>query len=148
MKLKQLFSYQLIVTMLSCLFCVTSRGISKSVGAPKFLEKTIELAARTYLKATERSAGVLHRAASAAFHDNDVHSPSLWFYSKSDPVADWRDCVIVMDKWRGRGIEVEECVWDESPHIQHARRDPERYFSTLKAFLTKKCGVIVSHDEL
>jgi hypothetical protein len=119
------------------------RGISKSVGAPRFLEMPIEIAVRGYLKLIEGSAGVLHKAASQAFHENDIPAPSLWFYSKDDPVADWKDCVIVIGKWRTKGIIVEECVWDKSPHIQHARKDPERYFSTLQVFLQKN-GILHS----
>jgi hypothetical protein len=62
-------------------------------------------------------------------------APSLWFYSKSDPVARWEDCEIVMNKMRSKGTIVEQCVWDNTPHIQHARLDPDRYFNTLETFL-------------
>lgn len=62
-------------------------GISKSMGIGGIGEKLIEYTARGYLKLTENSAGVVHKAASKAFHDNDVMAPSLWFYSESDPVA-------------------------------------------------------------
>ena len=86
-------------------------GISKSMGIGGPVEMIIEKLARLYLKLTENSAGVIHKAASHAFHENDTPCPSLWFYSKADPVADWRDCVIVTDKWKLKGIEVEECVW-------------------------------------
>ena len=86
-------------------------GISKSIGIEGPIEVMIEKMARFYLKVTENSAGVIHRAASHAFHENDIPCPSLWFYSKADPVADWKDCVIVTDKWKQKGIHVEECVW-------------------------------------
>lgn len=33
--------------------------------------------------------------------------------------------------------QVEECVWEHTPHIQHGRVDPERYFGTLDKFLKK-----------
>lgn len=116
-------------------------GISKSIGVPKLLEKPVEIICRGFLKLTENSAGVLHRRASNSFHENDVPCPSLWFYSKSDPVADWKDCEIVINKWIGRGIDVERCVWDVSPHVLHAREDPARYFDTLDKFLSK-CRII------
>lgn len=60
--------------------------------------------------------------------------------SKADPVADWKDCVTVINKWRASGTIVEECVWEDTPHIQHARYDPERYYGTLEKFLiAHKC---------
>ena len=57
-------------------------GISKSMGIGGPIEVLIEKSARFYLKLTENSAGVVHKAASHAFHENDVPCPSLWFYSK------------------------------------------------------------------
>jgi hypothetical protein len=116
-----------------------ANGISHSMGFQHpIARKCIELLAKSYLLLTSNSAGVLHKASSSAFHNNDLTAaPSLWFYSKSDPVADWRDCEIVTRKWRAKGIMVEECVWEHSPHIQHARADPERYFGTLETFLQR-----------
>ncbi len=98
-------------------------------------EKIIEKSARAYLKLTENSAGVMHKASSAAFHDNAVAAPALWFYSKADPVSEWQDCETVINKWKAKGTRVQECVWEDTPHIQHARVDPDRYFGTLDAFL-------------
>ena len=37
---------------------------------------------------------ILKRASSAAFHDNVITAPALWFYSKADPVARYQDCEI------------------------------------------------------
>jgi hypothetical protein len=113
------------------------KGISRSMGIGGAAEKIIEKGARLYLKLTENSAGVMHRASSHAFHENSVPAPALWFYSKADPVSDWQDCVTVTNKWKLKGTEVEECVWEDTPHIQHARVDPERYFGTLDRFLRK-----------
>ena len=33
-----------------------------------------------------------YRASSEAFHNNILEVPSLWFYSKSDSIANYRDC--------------------------------------------------------
>jgi hypothetical protein len=32
-------------------------------------------------------------------------------------------------------MPVEEVVWTDTPHIQHARLEPERYFGSLERFL-------------
>lgn len=117
------------------------KGISRSMGIGGPMEVLIEKTARLYLKLTENSAGVMHRASSHAFHENDTPAPALWFYSKADAVCEWRDCETVTSKWKAKGTEVEECVWEDTPHIQHARVDPDRYFGTLDRFL-KKHGII------
>lgn len=110
-------------------------GMARSMGFSGLGQLAVENAAKVYLKLSENSAGVLHRASSAAFHGNEIAAPSLWFYSKADPVAKFEDCITVIDKWKSRGTRVDQCVWDDTPHIQHARYDPERYFGTLEAFL-------------
>jgi len=52
---------------------------------------------------------VLHRNASGRFHGNDLTSaPSLWLYSRADPVARWEDCRTVIDKWTAAGIPTSE----------------------------------------
>jgi len=111
------------------------KGIARSMGIDGIAENIIEFSARTYLKLSENYAGVLHRASSDAFHRNSIPAPSLWFYSKADPVARIEDCVTIVEKWKSRGTIVQECVWEDTPHIQHARYDPKRYFGTLEKFL-------------
>lgn len=115
-----------------------AKGVSRSIGVGAPVSVAVELLLRGYLKATEGTSGVVHRKASEAFHNNHLtHAPSLWYYSKADPVADWKDCATVISKWQASGMHVEECVWDDTPHIQHARFDPERYFGTLDKFLVQ-----------
>lgn len=113
-------------------------GISKGIGAPAVLHKAIEVSLRSYLSLTDKTTGPEYRASSSAFHNNFLTAtPALWYYSKSDIIADWKACQVVINKWRALGIDVTECVWDDTPHIQHARVDPERYFGTLESFLNK-----------
>ncbi len=112
-------------------------GVSKSMGINGPIEKVIEVFIKGVLKVLENSSGVEHKASSAAFHDNAIQAPALWFYSKADPVSRWQDCEIVMDKWKAKGTIVESCFWLDTPHIQHGRKDPDRYFGTLDTFLKK-----------
>ena len=110
-------------------------GISKSMGINGPMEKVVESFAGLYLKLAKNGAGVLHRKSSQMFHENYVSAPALWYYSRADPVARFEDCETVISKWKNNGILVEQCVWEDTPHIQHGRLDPERYFGTLKTFL-------------
>ena len=116
-----------------------AKGVSQSMGVPASspVAVAVEMAMRLYLFVSSTTAGVEHRAASAAFHTNYISAPSLWFYSRSDPVALSEDCEKVISTWRKQGTSVEEVVWDDTPHIQHARIDPERYFGALDKFLAK-----------
>lgn len=84
--------------------------MARSMGFTGVGQTLIEFSASVYLKLSENYAGVLHRASSAAFHGNEVPAPSLWFYSKADPVSKFEDCNIVIEKWKARGIEVFEAI--------------------------------------
>ena len=113
-------------------------GLAASMGIKNAaVSKLIELTVKGYLAATASTSGVEHAAASQSFHNNNCPAPSLWFYSKADPVANYLDCQTVIAKWRARGTVVEECVWEDSKHIQHAKKDPDRYFGQLEGFLRK-----------
>jgi hypothetical protein len=116
-------------------FSGIAKGISQSMGVGPPLSTVAEYAMRLYLFVTSTTAGVEHRASSAHFHDNYIQAPSLWFYSKADPVARYQDCEIVWGKWKAKGTTIKTVVWEDTPHIQHARIDPERYFGSLKQFL-------------
>ena len=112
-------------------------GIAKSVGLSGVAEKVTSGLMKGYLAATSSSSGVEHRASSAAFRDNMIKAPSLWYFSKADPVSRWEDCVDVVSGWKKLGLDVETCTWEDSPHIQHGRRYPEQYFGKLTEFLRK-----------
>jgi Eukaryotic protein of unknown function (DUF829) len=114
-----------------------ARGIGKSMAMGQFVADRVEEWVRLYLWAVRDTAGKEHRASSAQFHDNHLLAPSLWLYSEADPVAVPEDIQTVMAKWAAKGSIVEQIVWKDTPHIQHARYDPERYFGGLNGFLQK-----------
>jgi len=113
-----------------------AKGIGASMGMGSMVAGIVEGIVKLYLKASAKTAGVEHQASSAHFHDNHVPAPSLWMYSKTDPVALEEDIQTVMGKWRKKGYVVEEVVWEDTPHVQHGRIDPRRYFGSLEAFLS------------
>jgi hypothetical protein len=113
-------------------------GISKSMGINGFMEKVVEKSAELLLSLTKDTIGKQHRASSEAFHNNYLPAPSLWYYSRADPVSRWEDCLTVTGKWEKNGIDVEHCTWEDTPHIQHARMYPDKYFGTLTDFLARQ----------
>jgi hypothetical protein len=114
-----------------------AHGLSKSFNLPIPLEKPVEMLFQGYLTLTHNTTGVEHRAASQIFHNNFIQSPSLFFYSLSDPISRYQDCEQVINTWRSNGIPVDTCRWEKSPHIQHGRVDPERYFGELEKLLER-----------
>tara|TARA_B110000208_G_scaffold157029_1_gene190586 strand:+ start:49 stop:987 length:939 start_codon:yes stop_codon:yes gene_type:complete len=110
-------------------------GVGRSMGFQGILSLWVTRALDLYLLLTRYGAGKQYRASSKALHDNELRAASIFFFSKSDPVADHVVCERVAGLWRGRGNRVEEVVWEESPHIQHAKRDGARYFHELELFL-------------
>lgn len=112
-----------------------AKGIGASLGMGSLVAGAVEGIVKLYLKASAKTAGVEHLASSAHFHENHLPAPSLWLYSRTDPVALEEDIQTVMSKWRTKGYVVEEVVWEDTPHIQHGRKDPERYFGALDTFL-------------
>lgn len=114
-----------------------AKGIGKSMEMGDLVADQVERVVNFYLWAVKDYAGKDHRASSAHFHDNHLPAPSLWMYSQTDPVACPDKIRQVMDKWATKGRTVEEVVWEDTPHVQHARIDPKRYFDGLDRFLGK-----------
>ncbi len=83
-------------------------GIAKSIGLSGLAEKFTAAAMRGFLAVTSSTSGVEHRASSAAFRANMIAAPSLWYFSRADPVSRWEDCESVINGWKalGTGIHV------------------------------------------
>lgn len=95
------------------------------------LRKTIEM----YLKLFEKSVTSHYHRSSSAFHDNHLRIPSLFLYSRADPIGVADIIEIVMEKWRCNGIKVSHKCWDHSPHVSHFHHHPDEYVEALLVFL-------------
>lgn len=97
------------------------------------------------------------------FHTNLVHSPALFFISKTDPVGSLTSNLRVKESWDSLGVKVRcvnvknnyryvnyRIVWkylhsfqiyvkifENSPHVEHYRKYPKEYVAELYAFLNK-----------
>jgi hypothetical protein len=102
------------------------------------LRSVVKFFVELFMRMTASTNGIEWKASSNAFHNNYItHAPSLWYYSKADPVSRYEDCEQVIKTWESLGIDVTTCRWEHTPHIQHARKDPDRYFGELDKFLNK-----------
>ena len=72
---------------------------------------------------------------SAAFHRNSLRLPSLFLYSRADPIGVADIIEGVMDNWRRQEITVSHKCWDHSPHVSHFHHHPDEYVETLLTFL-------------
>ena len=72
---------------------------------------------------------------SGAFHRNSLRLPSLFLYSRADPIGVADIIEGVMDQWRLQDVCISHKCWDHSPHVSHFHHHPDEYVETLLAFL-------------
>lgn len=73
--------------------------------------------------------------ASEAFKLNKYHVPSLFLYSKADPVGNPVTIERVIEDFHQRKIAVRSKCWHDSPHVSHYHYYPQEYVEILTAFL-------------
>ncbi|KAL8615636.1 hypothetical protein ACOMHN_026626 [Nucella lapillus] len=95
------------------------------------LRKTLE----SYLKLMHNSVTKHYIKASSAFHSNAMRLPSLFLYSRADPIGVADIIEDVMNKWRREGVAVSHKCWDHSPHVSHFHHHPDEYVEMLLTFL-------------
>ncbi|PIK57997.1 putative transmembrane protein [Apostichopus japonicus] len=116
------------------------QGISKALLQHDSLsQRAMSKCLQTYLNVMERPATQHYRRGSKVFHNNPVNAPSLFIYSKSDPVGCYRQNEMVIKNLRTKlGYDnIDTKVFDKSPHVSHMYKHQEEYLATLKWFLEK-----------
>ena len=71
---------------------------------------------------------------SQLFHTNLVHSPALFFISKTDPVGSLTSNLRVKESWDSLGVKIYVKIFENSPHVEHYRKYPKEYVAELYAF--------------
>lgn len=113
------------------------RGFPTALTKSRVLRKLLEwaiVAQRTLLYPVST---VHWKASSRAFHENLLTCPALMINSRRDQVASVEDNLRVANSWRQRGTEVSFCLFDDSKHVQHMGRYPDRYASEVLRLLRK-----------
>ena len=59
-------------------------------------------------------------------------TPRLYVYSKKDALIPEEDVKSHAESARKAGFEVREELYEDSPHVAHARTDPVRYWGAIK----------------
>ena len=60
------------------------------------------------------------------------HTPRLYLYSQADEMVPWTEVEAHAEEARKAGLDVRMERFEGSPHVAHARTDPERYWSAVK----------------
>lgn len=59
-------------------------------------------------------------------------TPRLYFFSKKDDMVPWEEVKAHTEKAREAGLAVRTELFEDSPHVAHARKDPERYWIAVQ----------------
>ena len=60
------------------------------------------------------------------------HTPRLYLYSQADEMVPWTEVEEHAEEARKAGLDVRMERFEGSPHVAHARSDPERYWGAVK----------------
>ncbi|KAK0192650.1 hypothetical protein F5146DRAFT_1136476 [Armillaria mellea] len=63
----------------------------------------------------------------------DERTPRLYVYSRADDMVPWDQVQQHAERTRGLGWDVRTEVFEDSPHVAHARAYPERYWHAVKS---------------
>ena len=59
-------------------------------------------------------------------------TPRLYLYSQADEMVPWTEVEAHAEEARKAGLDVRMERFEGSPHVAHARTDPERYWGAVK----------------
>ncbi|XP_076176359.1 transmembrane protein 53-like lethal (2) k09913 [Ptiloglossa arizonensis] len=97
------------------------------------LQKYLEYHMKTFYKQST----YYYMQSSELFHRNLVHSPALFFVSKTDPVGTLTNNMRVRKQWDSLGVKTYVKIFENSPHVGHFQKHPKEYTAELYAFLNK-----------
>ncbi|XP_043802638.1 uncharacterized protein LOC122720167 isoform X2 [Apis laboriosa] len=115
-----------------------------SIGIPhaifpknKMLQNMFQKYLEYHMKAFYKQSTQYYIRSSQLFHTNLVHSPALFFVSKTDPVGSLTSNLRVKDQWDTVGVKTYIKIFEKSPHVGHYRKYPKEYVAELYTFLNK-----------
>jgi hypothetical protein len=71
-------------------------------------------------------------------------TPRLYLYSRADELVGWEDVQAHADEARRLGFSnVKTELFEDTPHVAHARADPKRYWSAIEDVWTQSCRIFL-----
>ncbi|KZC12615.1 PREDICTED: transmembrane protein 53 [Dufourea novaeangliae] len=115
-----------------------------TVGTPRAVFPKNEMLQSMFQKYLEYHLKTFHKQStqyyirsSQLFHTNLVHTPALFFISKTDIVGTLTSNFRVRDRWDTLGVKTYVKIFEKSPHVGHYYKYPKEYVAELYAFLNK-----------
>ncbi|XP_076619794.1 transmembrane protein 53-like lethal (2) k09913 [Colletes latitarsis] len=115
-----------------------------SIGTPRAVfpkNKMLQNVLQTYLEyhmtTFYKQSTQYYIRSSQLFHSNLVHSPALFFVSKTDPVGTITNNMRVRNQWESLGVKTYVKIFEKSPHVGHFQKHPKEYVGELYAFLNE-----------
>lgn len=146
--------YQTVVDRIMGQIWDSAADISEiPIGVPKALfprNPRLQTALRNYMlyhmKTFHEAATQHYIRSSQFFHMNYVHTPALFFVSKTDPVGAEASNRRVADSWIANGVNLTWKCFDRSPHVGHFHKHRDEYLQYLFDHL--RSINMVKHPEL
>ena len=70
--------------------------------------------------------------------DSPIKTPQLFLFSKSDDLAPYQDILDFAEKRKElKNVDVDYCLWDDSPHVAHFKQYEHEYREKVLEFLDK-----------
>ncbi|CAD5113292.1 DgyrCDS2469 [Dimorphilus gyrociliatus] len=88
-----------------------------------------------YLQLTKNITGSYYNASQDQILNNYFGIPTLFFYSKSDPICSFELINSIISDHERKNIPVLGKWWTSSPHVLHMKQDPVEYIGSLNNFL-------------
>jgi len=70
--------------------------------------------------------------------DGSKATPRLYIYSKSDTMCLAKNVERHIESARSLGYDLSVEVFEKSPHVAHARTDPDRYWNAIRQIWSKR----------
>lgn len=112
-------------------------GFSIVLAKNPYLRKILKTLFHVQALAMYPISTVHHKACSIAVYDNLIRCPALVINSKLDEVCSIEDTTRLVDTWRQKGTDVTIRTFDDSKHVQHISKYPDRYTDDLVRLLRK-----------
>ncbi|KOC59260.1 hypothetical protein WH47_11446 [Habropoda laboriosa] len=103
----------------------------------EMLQNMLQKYLEYHLKTFHKQSTQYYIRSSQMFHTNLVHTPALFFVSKTDPVGTVIHNMRVRDQWDTLGVKTYVKIFEKSPHVGHYPMYPKEYVAELYAFLNK-----------
>lgn len=120
-----------------------SRGVGRGASKNPVIQRLIPLSMSAYLNATYPFTVRIFNHYIDQFKQKPLNVPTLLFYSKDDPMADYSVLSGLVKEWKGKfTFSLSEKCWDTSKHARHLQTHKDDYLSTLQNFLKAIPGLL------